>query len=338
MTILAALRDGVRRVNRAPAILLGLLVLTFALALPLGLTLRGMMKSHLGNSLAADAAADGVNYDWWQEFHAQASGLGTTFEPAIIGFAAVLRNMSDFIDKRPRSMPILGAIVAYLVVWTFLVGGILDRYARQRPTRSAGFFAASGIFFFRFLRLAAIAAVFYYALFRWVHVWLLDDFYGWITREITVERTAFLVRLALYAVFGLALVVLTLLFDYAKVRAVVEDRRSMIGALLASARFIVRRPARVFGLYAASGALFVLVVLLYALVAPGAGRTGAAMWMAFAVGELYLLGRLWTKLAFYAAEVAFFQGELAHAEYAAAPPLVWPESPAAEAIANVSPH
>jgi len=34
---------------------------------------------------------------------------------------------------------------------------------------------------------------------------------------------------------------------------------------------------------------------------------------------------------------AFFQSRLAHASYTAGPPLVWPESPAAEAITNLSP-
>jgi hypothetical protein len=30
----------------------------------------------------------------------------------------------------------------------------------------------------------------------------------------------------------------------------------------------------------------------------------------------------------------FFQGALAHAAYTAAPPIVWPDSPAAESIIN----
>ena len=37
---------------------------------------RRCWTTHLGRSLAADSAADGVNYDWWQEFTSQATGLG----------------------------------------------------------------------------------------------------------------------------------------------------------------------------------------------------------------------------------------------------------------------
>jgi hypothetical protein len=54
------------------------------------------------------------------------------------------------------------------------------------------------------------------------------------------------------------------------------------------------------------------------------------------VAELYLLLRVWAKLAFMASEVVFFQGELAHAQYTAMPDPVWPDSPAAEAIENLT--
>jgi hypothetical protein len=59
------------------------------------------------------------------------------------------------------------------------------------------------------------------------------------------------------------------------------------------------------------------------------------MWLTLAVGQLYIVGRHYVKLLFYSSEIALFQGALAHAGYTAAPPVVWPESPAAEAIVNV---
>jgi hypothetical protein len=56
------------------------------------------------------------------------------------------------------------------------------------------------------------------------------------------------------------------------------------------------------------------------------------MWIAFGIGQLYVLARLWIKLVFWASETSLFQSRLAHAEYVAAPRPRWPESPAAEAI------
>ena len=49
-----------------------------------------------------------------------------------------------------------------------------------------------------------------------------------------------------------------------------------------------------------------------------------------------MLVRLWIKLVFWASETALFQARLAHAGYVAAPQPTWPDSPAAEAIAQTS--
>ena len=334
MTASSAWRDGVLRVNRAPMVLLGTYALTLFVALPLSFALRGMIAGQLGDSVVADTVASDASYDWWQEFSAQATGLGTTFVPSIIGFGAVLDNLGAFIDNLPMATTIAGATAAWLVLWSFLSGGVLDRYARMRPTRAPGFFAACGTHFWRFLRLGLLAWLVYWTLFKLVHPWLFDDVYPWATHDMTAERSAFAVRLLCYLAFGTLLIVCNLVFDYARIRIVVEDRRSAIGALVAGARFVRRHPATL-RLYLLNGVCFVLLGLVYALVAPGA-PAGAAIWIALALGQIYILLRHYVKLLFYASQVSFFQGSLAHAAYTAAPPVVWPDSPAAESIGNLS--
>jgi len=332
--MLLSLREGIHRVNRAPMILIAVWALTVLVSIPLALALRGMLADHLGGSLAAETAASGTNYAWMQEFADQATGLGVTFKPTIIGFGAVLDNLSAFIDDTERPVVIVGAASSYIVLWIFTAGGILDRYARDRATRTHGFFSASGVFFFRFLRLAAVQWIVYAFLFGYVHALLLDRLYARITHDVNVERTAFLVRLALYGVFGILVAACALVFDYAKVRAVVEDRRSMIGAIGAALGFIRRNYAAAAGLFALTFAMFAAVLGLYALVAPGAGGGGPSIWIAFAIGQLYIAARLWVKLVFWASETVLFQNRLAHAGYVARPMPEWPESPAASAIHN----
>jgi len=331
-----AWRDGLRRVFRAPAVVAGVFAFTLFAALPLALALRGALEAHMGRSLMADAAAEAVNYDWWQEFASQASGLATTFSPAIVGFAATLDNLSSVLDAEPEVLPITAALAAYLVAWTFLSGGILDRLARQRPTRTFGFFGASGVFFWRFLRLSVIAGLVYWFLFSYVHAWLLDEGFRRLTRDVAVERDAFLWRIALYMVFGACLVAANITFDYARIRLVVEDRRSALGALRAALRFVGRHPRTVIGLYALNALVFFVLLGVWSLVAPGAGPVGGLMWVGFVVAQLYLLARIVLKLQFIASQTALFQASMAHAAYTAAPAPVWPESPAVEAIAGVS--
>jgi hypothetical protein len=335
MTSVAALLDGIRRLRRAPAIIFSVWLLTIAVSAPLALGLRSLIREHLGESMAAAEALNGVNYEWWQEFSDQATGLGVTFRPTIIGFGAVLDNLSGFLDNDARPVVVAGAAVAYIVMWIFLAGGIIDRFARDRATRSYGFFAVAGTFFFRFLRLAVVMWIVYGFLFGLVHPWLFGDaVYGRLTRDLTVERTAFFINAGLYIIFGALLAACNIVFDYAKVRAVVEDRRSMLGAIAAAIGFIQRNLAAAAGLYLLDFGLFLVAVAIYALIAPGAGGGGASIWIGFAIGQLYILARLKVKLVFWASEVALFQSRLAHAGYVAAPKPVWPDSPTAEAIAR----
>jgi hypothetical protein len=309
----------------------GVWLMTFLLALPLAITLRGMLAQHLGASLAAETAASGVNFDWWNEFLAQAAGIGQTFVPAILGFAAVLKNISDLADANRLPVVIASAITAHVVVSLFLLGGVLDRLARDRRTGTYGFFAACGTYFFRLLRLQAVAAVCYGVLFTLVHYWLFERVYAAVTRDVSVERTALLYRVFLYLAFAAIVVIVNIWVDYAKVRMVVEDRRSALGALQASTRFIRRNAASVFGLYMLNFAVFLVVLLLYAVVAPSPGA-GAWVWVTFIVGQLYIALRVVVRLLFSASAIALFQARLAHAGYVARPLPVWPDSPVAEAI------
>ena len=328
--------EGLARLRSAPALLLGVYAMTVVLALPLAITMRGLLRTHLGASLAADGAANGVNYDWWQEFTSQAAGLGTTFSPTIIGFAATLDNISNLLDGQRENAPIAGALALYLLVWTFLVGGIIDRYARQRPIRAAGFFAASGVHVFRLLRLAIVSGLVYWWLFAYVHPWLFLEWFAERTRTMSVERDVFFWRVALYVLFGTLLVVINVIFDYAKIRIVVEDRRSALGALSAAIRFVWRQRRRVAALYALNGVAFLILIAIWALVAPGARGGGLTIWLGFLVGQIYVLARLALKLQFLASETALFQSRLAHASYAAGPVPAWPESPSAELIRTSS--
>lgn len=331
MTVAAAFRSGLGRVWRAPGVIAGLWLATLLVAWPLAVVLHGMIADHLGASLAADAAASGVHFDWWNEFLAQTSGVGQTFVPAILGFAAVVKNLSSIADAQAVAPPIALAIAAHLLMSTFLMGGVLDRLARDRRVTSVGFFGASGRFFFRLLRLGLMAAALYAALFAWLHDALFTTAFEWITYDLTVERTAIVYRAVMYGVFGTALAMVNLVIDYARIRIVVEDRRSAVGAVAAAARFVWRNAAAVLGVYGLTALVFGLVLALYALMAPGAAG-GLAVWIGFFIAQLYITLRIGVRLLFAASQIALFQGRLAHAGYTAAPVVRWPDSPAAEAI------
>jgi len=304
-----AWRDGIRRVASAPAVVAVVWIATTIVSLPLTLTIRGDIVRSLGNGLASEATARGVSIDWMQEFETHAAGVASTFRPTIVGFAAVLDNMSAYIDNIQRPSAIAAAAGIYVLLWTFLTGGVLDSYANAgRATRVGDFVRTCGRFFFRFVRLEIVTALAYAVLFGIIHRWMFSSIYPRLTARLELEQTAFLVRIALYALFGLMLAAVNLVFDFTKVRAVVEDRRSMLVALAASCRFIRRNTAAALGVYLLDAIVFAGVVTAYAYIAPPGGGMGAMVWAAFLIGQAYIVGRLSVRLLFFASEIALFQG------------------------------
>jgi len=86
-------------------------------------------------------------------------------------------------------------------------------------------------------------------------------------------------------VFFAILALVNLAIDLAKVRMVVEDRRSVLGAVSAAVRFIRANPRVTIGAYAMNVLTFVFVLALYAGVAPGAGSAGISMWAGLSSGS-----------------------------------------------------
>ena len=68
------------------------------------------------------------------------------------------------------------------------------------------------------------------------HQIVFDYIYRWLTRDTSAERVAFFWRVVCYVVWLAPILIVNVIADYAKTRAVVEDRRSMIGALVASVK------------------------------------------------------------------------------------------------------
>ena len=167
--VVASWMEGWKRTLGAPAITIGVMLATLVAAVPLAVIVGSRIEADLGSSAEADAAADGWHAGWAAEFAGRSEGVARTFTHEIIGFGGTLSTLSRFVDAGELDLAIATAVAGYLLLWLFLWGGILDRYARQRPIRAAAFFAACGVHFLRFLRLAALVAPLYWALFALLH-------------------------------------------------------------------------------------------------------------------------------------------------------------------------
>jgi hypothetical protein len=323
--VLGAFLEGWRRALGAPAVTASLLAATWCLAQPLAFAFHTAFLSQY-RSASAELVIE--------EMSADAAGRAHELARLIegeLGFLSSPGIVSEWLRNDPLNPRLAGTAAAYAALWLFVTGGILDRFARGRPVYTAAFFAACGVYFVRFLRLAILIGAAYFVLFRWLYPFLFEA-----ARSVwSGDPDGLGVRAVVFGVFGAALAIVGAVADFAKVRAVVEDRRGMLGAVAASIRFIRRRPLRVLGLYLLNLLALAVILRLWVQAEPGAG---APSWVALLLVLLYLVGRIWAKLAFMASEVVFFQGELAHADYTAAPLPIWPDSPEAEAMENLRRH
>jgi hypothetical protein len=251
----------------------------------------------------------------------------------------------EFADRGSEPSTWLLTIGA-LVVGTFLAGGVLDRYARQRPVDARTFWGVSGELAGRLLRLHALAALALLAIERLL-AWLPAGGLGFDAGTLswtfytpaggavstTYSASAPAIELRDFLRFPLALAALAFV-DAARVRLVVERRRSVVFALVAGARYLRRHATTVASLYALLLATEAVVLLLVAVLALTASMAVAGE-EGFAIASQLLSAALVLPALLSGASLtALFQSLLAHAAYVAPPRLVWPDSPAVETLGD----
>jgi len=299
---LAAYRDGWARVWRAPGILL---LLAGAAILLTAVGLDGTPSEH--------------------------PPVLDVFEP--LGTALMGGTLAAALDASDVAGRIGGESAPWLLWLLVVVGGVMDRYARQRPLDARTFWGVSGELAFRLIRLSAIGGALFSVL-TGALVLVLDAIAVRLLGAAGPDRSD-AVPLALelglrlpYLAAALALFAAT---DAGRVRMVVERRRSALFAFTAGARFAWRHRATVVLLYAA---LFGTACVPWGLI------SAAELWLEPGVGLARLLDAVQVGAAITAALVSaaaatsLFQAALAHASYVAPPRLVWPDSPAIETLGD----
>ena len=305
-----ALVAGLSETLASPRLLLLLWLALLLAALPAGVLIEESIHASIGASRVDESLRQGLDLAWLGEYSSRARGLEETVRPSIVGRGAVFDNLEAWFSGELFLDPQTVAFgVAWALVWLFLLGGVLDRFARrERKLVLAPFMAAGARFFPRLLRLTVVSGLLYYGIYRFAR-WLFPWIEG-LTREVTVERHALLAHLAGALLVVALLGLVNLLFGYAKIAVVYDGRRSVLGALIRVARFAARRPGRVLGLYLALALLAITPIALYALLAPGPGQsTVAAIFLAFLAGQLYLVARLAVRLTFFSAQMRLYEAE-----------------------------
>jgi len=350
MTYRASLSLGIRKVNRTKR----LVVFAWTLNVLLALVVAGPMLEALDDSIAPtvmeERLLNELDVNWFETFKAEHPGddIVQMLGYSILGAAPfyehldllihgkVVKAIGGFVGGlvfefrvRPEYLH-MGAVLAliYVLVWTYLSGGFIGVYARERRSSFAGFLELSARYFGKFFRLALIQMVVYIVLFMLLVDWVSEGIPAWTAHEPS-EATA-----VLYAMFRNLLTVLavgfiTLCFDYAKIRMVIESRVSALVALGAGVRFVFRHPVRTVILALSLAVLGVACAAMFVVLE--AQIRQSSFWMiltVFVLQQLYVWSRQWLRAAFYATQTALYQGSATEVQGA----LVGVQAPAGSAV------
>ncbi len=308
MTAIGAAFRGLGKVLGSPSVVLCLWLANVVVALPVAAVMAESIRESVGGSLVGDKLRDGFDMGWYGEYQADARGVESTFTPTVVGAGAFFNNIEAWFNGSLFEMHrgLLGLGILFALLWSLCLGGVLQRYGEPGGLfRLSEFLSHGGAYFFRFVRLAVLAAALYYSVYR---------FSGWlfariarVTRDVTVEESvfAYVVAGSLFVVFLLTLV--NMAFDYAKIATFRENRRSMLLASLKGFGFVLSHPGRAMALYYGLGAVGVAMLFLYHIVAPGPGQSSMiGVAAAFVIAQLYLVAKLVLRLTFYSAQMSLF--------------------------------
>jgi hypothetical protein len=324
--MLYAIRQGAYRLRQCWGLVFVVLAVNLALASLLAVPLSNRLAAALENRQAASNMLYGFDTPFWARFSESQSGWAASFSPDILGAGFAVRNLDLLLkgelparffaygpeeeDEPNRSVRpdavILGLGLVYLVLQTFLGGGILAVLRSPRPSFTIRSLLHGASFYFgRMARVALVALglagvvfVAYFPFARWADAQ---------AREAVSESTALVWAASRHLVLLLALLGIHLLSSYAKVIVVAEERSSALLAWLSAAGFCLRRLRPAAGHYLAIVLLGVVLVVLWRGLDGAIAITGyKSQVVALLLMQAFMAARVALRLALLAGQSALY--------------------------------
>jgi hypothetical protein len=228
------------------------------------------------------------------------------------GFVRTLAGfLYDFFVRweiNPRSTSLLFFIsLLYVCVNTFLAGGFVGMYSRNYRSTFPEFLIEGARNFGRFFRIALVALLVYYLFFSYLVNWINTSISQWTENEAS-ETVPFLYYMIRNVVVLFLVAFLFMIFDYARIRMVVDERTSSLGATAAGAKFAISNALQTYGLYLLLTFIGVVLIIAYAVIEKSMPQ--ASYWplfFLFVIQQCYVIARLWLKAGFYASQISLYR-------------------------------
>jgi hypothetical protein len=191
----------------------------------------------------------------------------------------------------------------FAVFVLFVSGGILEAFRQDRRLNTGDFFAASGAFFWRFVRLmlfSLVPFVFLSSLYP-----LVNRFAEYVDDRAAADQVGFCIQFAGTILLALLALLVRLWFDLAKVRAVAQDQWSMWRNLWEPCALTWRNVGTLFWMYLRISLVAAIALLIGFLI--WAKLPPTAIPATFILLEFILLAQLAVRLWQLASATAWYK-------------------------------
>ncbi len=283
LTPSGAFAQGVQRIWLHKRILLWLYLINVAFAGVLVYPFRRILDKVSKTDLA-DEFLEGFSTDAFVDI-----GMHFGSELKSLGFVAVG----------------LGAL--YLLLNVFLAGGIVATLALDHRVSLHRFLAGASRFFSRYLRLFFVFCVTLGAVLAGFN-FSIEPYFEDLAEAATTDRDAFLLKALGIVILLFVVSLVGMVFDYAKVRTVIDRRRSMIVSAVSGLSFSFRCFWRCFRLFYMNVLLVAALTGLFLLVGNQfSNATWGSIIGLFVVQQVFIVCRIGMKLSFFASQLAMYE-------------------------------
>jgi hypothetical protein len=301
---------GFMATGRVPKMVLFLFVVNLLFSLLLAIPMYNSLKDSFGRSEAGSRMAKGFDYVWWEEFQDEAKGLDTTFSPSIIGKGAIFTNLENLIQMRFYSLPPILLVFGlfYLILHTFLAGGILSIFSQDVPRFTMKeFIQGAGSHFLRFFGLMLFSWVFIIATGVFLQQGFISILSG-ISSNSLSEVIPFYLRLAFSALTFILLLFIQMVFDYARIKVILEESRNLFKSTLEALAFVFKYPFSTFGLFYLIFLIQVAVTVIYILLKEIIPQSNFP-WVltAFIIQQLFIFAVIWIRCLLYSSQMQLYR-------------------------------
>ncbi len=259
-----------------------LYALNFLFAAVLALPFATVFMKNVSKSLVGSSLLSGFSYRWYVEFiHADGAYFSSLIPQVILLFAT------------------------YIVMEAFLAGGFFKTFAAGGKAKMAAFFSQGASNFFPILLVTLTEVILLFLLYEFNAIWAAAN--RETARMAVTDYQVFHTALWRYAAVAMIFFIVSLVTDFVRAAVAIDDE-TFAGKVVRGLSFVMKHPLSSVGVYGGAS-IFSAAVITGWFYLNSAIRVVDmnGIVLEIAVGQIFVLLRIFSKLIFYAGEAALYK-------------------------------